>query len=307
MKIESVKQLLTVGTKSTLSHNNERVEVRIVKIGPAIARELLNRRHRARPVRSAHIEAMTKAMKDGRWLCPAQPIFIDRRGVLIEGHHRMHAVVRSGTEQYFMLGVVNEKYGKEMFMVLDATAPRSMGDTLTMYANPANSAMRAAIIGHVVLYARTERMVGGSSQSKANRNDICRNNDKLGNARLLQATRFANRIRPIMGASVGGAIYTVASLYDKELAEEFITGIINGGTNRDEPVHVVREALIRSREIGNRVRSISTFVQSCMVIKAWNHWLQGETPTRITFNPVRERLPVMKTVEGEKIDVSRFN
>jgi len=70
-------------------------KVDFAMIGPKEAKELLQKSQGNRKIRELHVRWLEKVMRDGKWVF-GPPIIIDLNGVLIGGHHRLHAVIRSG-------------------------------------------------------------------------------------------------------------------------------------------------------------------------------------------------------------------
>ena len=69
------------------------------RITPAIAAEWLTRATKQR-VSASLVEVYARKMREGRWVgeCDRRfdPIRLDWQGRVTDGHHRLHAIVRSG-------------------------------------------------------------------------------------------------------------------------------------------------------------------------------------------------------------------
>lgn len=93
-------------------------------ISPAIATAMLKRNVGNRNLRQGHIRGLADAMIDGRWVV-AQAIYFDRDNNLIDGQHRLSAVVMSGvTVQMLVVRGVN----KADFGAFDQGVLRTAGD-----------------------------------------------------------------------------------------------------------------------------------------------------------------------------------
>lgn len=73
-----------------------RVTHKKMAVGPEQAQKWLERNTANRTVRPSRIKEYAAAMTEGRWLYTADPIRFDTAGKLIDGQHRLMAVVRSG-------------------------------------------------------------------------------------------------------------------------------------------------------------------------------------------------------------------
>lgn len=70
---------------------------RMVTLTPELASQWWDRRNkRNRSLTQAHYEMLTRAMVAGQWRYTGDPIRFDTRGTMIDGHHRVMAVMRSG-------------------------------------------------------------------------------------------------------------------------------------------------------------------------------------------------------------------
>jgi len=70
---------------------------RIVSVTPARARKMLAKIKAARVLSSRRIARYAEAMARGAWVHDAlPPIAFDTDGALVDGHHRLRAVDRSG-------------------------------------------------------------------------------------------------------------------------------------------------------------------------------------------------------------------
>lgn len=72
---------------------------RIEEIDPALAGLLLQANVRNRPISSVHVAALVRDMLSGNWRLTHQGIALDCDGRLVDGQHRLSAIVASGTTQ----------------------------------------------------------------------------------------------------------------------------------------------------------------------------------------------------------------
>ena len=100
-----------------------------VEVTPGMAATWLAMANRAnRRKKMQHISRMARDIATGRWLQTADLIRFDWNGKLIDGQHRLEAIIRTGKN--LTLLVVTE-LDPEVQKVLDANAIRSARDTLT--------------------------------------------------------------------------------------------------------------------------------------------------------------------------------
>lgn len=103
---------------------------RIEEIDPDLAAILLEGNVRNRSISKSTVEAYARDMVDGRWALTHQGIALDREGRLVDGQHRLTAVVRSGVT---IRMAVTYNVDPETYRVVDTNArARSTADVLTM-------------------------------------------------------------------------------------------------------------------------------------------------------------------------------
>lgn len=100
------------------------INVEIVKITPELAEAMLGKNHSNRRLRKQAVLMYAKDMKEGRWELTHQGIAFDKNGDLVDGQHRLKAIVDSGvTVRMLVTHGVESKYN------LDNHARRILSDS----------------------------------------------------------------------------------------------------------------------------------------------------------------------------------
>ena len=79
------------------------MNLRIEAITPEIAREYLEKAINNWPVSKATVDAYARIMREGKWSIAPDAIALDINGNLINGVHRLRAIIESGTTQEFFV------------------------------------------------------------------------------------------------------------------------------------------------------------------------------------------------------------
>jgi hypothetical protein len=74
-----------------------------------------------------HVKKLTSDMEEGRWRFTGDPIRFDVNGHLVDGQHRMMAIMESNTVHKFL---VLRNVSENQYAVLDQTKPRHLKDML---------------------------------------------------------------------------------------------------------------------------------------------------------------------------------
>lgn len=124
------------------------IQVEVRKITVSAAEKLLEKNHNNRKPRKSHIQHLARQMSKGRWKLSPQPIVVTKSGYLVDGQHRMIAVVESGATIEVLVAIIPDESQQEIFTVLDQGAARSVADILhedRRIILPINFLLRAGI------------------------------------------------------------------------------------------------------------------------------------------------------------------
>lgn len=259
-------------------------------VTPATAEAWLARNTANRKLRRAAAERFARDMVNGDWIEDGNGICFAADGTLINGQHRLTAVVLSGTAVW-MLVVRNLPMAAQDAM--DDGAKRTAGDTFGFHSiEAANTA--AAITRRVLMWQNGSRSNTGKGQpTKAEMLAAWREDSTL--AIASEAARRMARRKSIPASVIGLTWWLFYGIDPDDCAafwEQLHTGI--GFAGDDSPVYILREQ-IDSRMSGQQGRVPETEILA-WVIKAWNHYRSGKTLSsryRYSIKP-GERFPEPK-------------
>src|SRR5699024_12384596 len=107
-----------------------------------IARKISDKRYLTnRSISAGKVNQYIKSLRNGDWELTPQAIMVDEDGYLLDGHHRMLAIQRSGISMRLM---IIEGVAREVFPYIDAGKSRSGRDLLTISDVPYPSVSAAA-------------------------------------------------------------------------------------------------------------------------------------------------------------------
>lgn len=146
------------------------VESKWVDVTPEMATQWLERNFRNRSVSDATVKAYARDMVGGTWIPTHQGIAFNNRDELIDGQHRLHAVVRSDLTIRMMVtyGLPAKLEGKPMTTMdaVDRGRTRSVADQLKVQHGISNGSIIAAIcatLGGICYGERTRRLTVGQT------------------------------------------------------------------------------------------------------------------------------------------------
>lgn len=106
------------------------MEFKRIKIDPELAEAILRTKGnpKNRQISRATVEAYARDMRDGNWDEDAySPIVFDKEGILMDGHHRLNAIIKAETP--IMMYVVTDA---EKSSTYDLNRPRTYNNILTI-------------------------------------------------------------------------------------------------------------------------------------------------------------------------------
>jgi hypothetical protein len=105
------------------------VTTTVVTVTPKIAKEWLERNTHNRPLRSMTADSYADRMRAGQWVLTHQGIAFDVDGNILDGQHRLEAVVRSGITVQML---VTRGLPREAQIVVDDHSKRSPFDAIAL-------------------------------------------------------------------------------------------------------------------------------------------------------------------------------
>lgn len=259
-------------------------------IGPELARRILNEApyERQRKCYAHHVELLADSMRRGAWTEGSQIAFAyyQNRLHLVNGQHRMSAVIKSGRSNDFQVLIVpvdNETQLDELYYRFDVEQrKRSLSEVL----NAAEVAQKHDLPKQVAkaVYEAAGLISNGLSRPDTQKNPVkARSVDarlSLANAWWPTAKKFNECIRPadkfmrqkLLRQGVT-AVGLITLYYQEELAIPFWTGIAeNDGLRKGDPRHTF------IRDINNRALNQGSINQSVIVAgSAWSAYYEGRT------------------------------
>lgn len=253
-------------------------EIPVVEVTPELAKEWLDTRFdNERYLRKGRIQAMVRNMTAGKWFFIGDPIRFDQEGRLIDGQHRLTALVEADVTLPF--AIIN--LPSEARAVIDTGSARSLGDLLTL-GDHVGGKVLAAIVRRVLTYNAGMGAEGGTYYPTVAEGIefVNENKDDLYRAWEVAAGLYRKGQRfPMAPASIGAAYFLCAEK-DRKLADNFFGKLINGlHLEEGEPVVALRNRALRIRETEGRPMTADNAFRFTVV--AWNLTREGATVYRL--------------------------
>lgn len=264
----------------------------IVMVTPATARDWLELNHGNRKPTQRLVKQHVRRLETGRWQVTNDAISFDVEGNLVNGQHRLMAIVEADIPA---LCLVVWGLPKGSFPILDTGKSRSFKDLLESYGVP--NAAKAASVTQLVAHWESHGEVLDNSFVKSNGISGRADQDELlfryqeDRYALQEAVKAGRRINDAIGISATwwGGLMFFASRIDPADASGFEYGLRTGDTLDGRPLHSshpVRALRERVRK-AERDREFRHFADRreflALAVKSWNAYRQGRDVERLRF------------------------
>lgn len=228
-----------------------------------------------RTVSQVDVDKLAKAILRGEWQLNGDAIRFDRDGILLDGQHRLWAIVQAETP---VQTCVVRGLDPDSQRTMDVGRRRTLADTLKLNGHKNCGQMAAAVS---LLWRWDMGIVMGSKTPTITEGlDVTAANPGL----QMAATRAdAWRVHVPIPGSILAVVFHRAQDLDADDAVTFMERLASGAElAADDPIFVLRRWA--QRQQNSRARS-PQYMYLAMVIKAWNAWRQGRRIQTLMFRP----------------------
>lgn len=245
-------------------------------ITPEQAREILaSRNGKNRAVRPNTVAKIANDIKEGRWQCTHQGIAFDENNILIDGQHRLHAIVQANKACEML---VTYNVSRKTFSVLDCGVSRTASDNLA-YSNVPRAKLVAPAIKHILLCHRFPKRTWSNLPFPTHSeifNFYEKNSDAIDqiSALVAETSRQFKKINPTglavtcyLAFEAGHSMTTIAA---------FCHGLgMGSGLSEFNPLLTYRQFIINLKKAAPVDRNLQQYSTACL-IKAFNYWFENK-------------------------------
>ena len=260
-------------------------------ITPAKAAEYLMTSDGNRPISKVYVQSYADTMKAGKWLLNGVPIIFDNEGHLLDGHHRLQAVLAAGIPVRFD---VCRGASTDAFTTYDCGRHRAIGQLLAMQGVKNYNLVGAIIVANdrIVKKGRLYENNGSSiSWSKRNSNteryELYRRDPEGFEETASFIKGLIQRARILTGSWAGGLCYylTHTGGYTKEEVYPFFDALFSLETTNIPVANLLRKTLLDVAVSGKKLKSEILWIY---LVKSWNSYILGNAPKILRYTPDRE-------------------
>jgi len=248
-------------------------QICIISITPKLAKVFLAKNNPInRPIRQGSVNVLIEEIKEHGWNLNGETIKFHKDGSLIDGQHRLTAIVQSGVS---IKSSIFSGADDDALIKIDTGKARTAADILAMmgYSYPA---IRAGGLRLICLYSR--RFKGHRNRFTPSQIIALQNEHNLNEESPVLGKSLTRLLPPTMAC----ALHHLFSEKDPQAATEFMESLKDGtGLVANSPIYVLREKLIRISKDRNIQHRETMFMAFC--IKAWNLTRMGQKCSLIVW------------------------
>ena len=260
----------------------------IIRITPELARVWLGRNTDNRKLRKHRANVLAQEMSDGNWAANGESISFDTAGALVDGQHRLQAIINSGVISPLTPIIMGIEPGVRS--TVDTGLKRSAADVLSMRGER----YAATLAGTIQLWAAyylgdLKRM--GTFKSKLSHTQVLKWLDDWPSIRdsVESAAALASGQRYCLAPAEACFLHHAITQggTSSEVAVEFLTSVL-GGANLQEhsPVLALRRRLLDESRPGRSPMDKRT--KLALALKAFGFWNKGQSRKLLRFMPEEE-------------------
>lgn len=262
---------------------------KVVTMTPDMAEEYLKHNVNNRNLSSKTVDFYAKQMLSGGWILNGETVKIAKDGTLIDGQHRLSAVVKANIPVEIE---IIDQLPLECVPTIDTGKARTASDVLSMngfkYTIATAGAVKMIMACKAGKYSRTKGF-----DIKLSNNEILdfvnRNRDIVFSAKLTSH----KGLRKIAPSTFVVGFHYLFSKIDEDAANHFFNDLESGaGLKQFDPVLVLRNRLLESALADKKEKILSRGDIFFMIIKAWNARRNNDLVKRIAFG-LNEKFPTI--------------
>lgn len=269
---------------------------KMVLITPESAKELLKLNYSNRPLNQSTVDWYAKQMTNGQWTISGQTISISDKNTLIDGQHRLAAIVKSGKEINFNIAY---NVPIESFINYDNLRSRGLKDVLAIEEIPNGFHISSIIskyyqikrnaiseMGFGQMHQNGTKGGGGNKREKVAHIDslkLYNSNKDLFQECSRVADSCYDKLKLFSASQIGAIMFFLIfdKKHNKDKVFSFFRQLFFNENVENKAIYYLREKLING-SIGNFV--MVPKLKYIYLVKCWNAFVIGKEFKIYSFN-----------------------
>ncbi|MEU2670063.1 hypothetical protein ABZ622_14545 [Streptomyces sp. NPDC007164] len=268
---------------------------RIIEVTPELAENFLSRSSVNRRLDDGRVNSLADTILRGEWKLTHQGIAFDEAGELLDGQHRLNAIIKANTP---VVMFVFDGLSRDVFPVLDTGKRRSAADTL-LSTGAKYLPLLSSTIRHVLLFKEipNDRWTGVGAYVPNDRILAAYNRDKNRYGEAVTIGRDLSKHLFASQTAVAVGYFLTTEAAPAAEIDEWISGLKSGANLDPGDVRLaLREVPKETQKRGSR-RRMSLRDQVAIYIRAWNAWVEPDRASKLRLGRLRKKEEMPEPVQ----------
>jgi len=259
---------------------------KVENIGPREAQQMLAQMGNNRSLSRSRVDSLAEGIDRGEWKLNGETVIIDADGNVIDGQHRLHAIIKSKRS---VPVVVVRGVRPDAIDTIDTGKSRSLINVLQLTG--IGYAGRVGPVVSLILVSRkfnTFNLAGHQTRTIQEAEALLQDEPEIIGA--VQKVDLWMTRSGIGRQAVVAALFYMASLVDESDADAFFQAVAYGeGLVASDPAYMIRSRMILDRTSRAKLTNQEL---AALIIKAWNAYRKGTKIKKIGWR-ASDGFPVM--------------
>lgn len=247
-------------------------------MSPERAERILNRNTINRSLRAGLVERIARDIRNGNWKQNGATIRIAESGALLDGQHRLFAVVEAGITVPM---IVLEGLDEDVMDTIDTGASRTYADYLVAGKRTGGNANYVQAVARLWFWYERVRpgTLGSVTPTFAELDEVMKEHPEIADrVREVGNMKMAKRL---MSASGLMFVYDAAYQSNPTLAQMWLHTIDTGDAGVNDPAKVLRDRMVAAQIASASKGKLDRMQQLILIIKSWNAYSSNQALKRL--------------------------
>lgn len=264
-----------------LSRKRITMESKLMIVTPEMAQRWLSVESKNRHVSNSRVDQLRRDIVDGKWVANGDTIKIGDYGEVIDGQHRLRAVIASGIAIKTL--VVFGLSHSEVFGLCDQHRKRTLADHMSVLGEKRVNTLASTT--QACYYWDTFQTFDPNGRDQAHR--ILEYFESHADE-MRAGAEYASQTRKQQAAiglpgSIVGTSYVLFGRLDSDDRDTFLDAVLHGAElSQGHSALLLRNRILENRRKFTKLRKKAMFA---LVFKAWNYYRVGDTPKIMRWRP----------------------
>ena len=274
------------------------IHTRTVLVTPTIAKAWLAKAKESgfenRYIQQTVVNSYADTMRQGKWMLNGEALVFDQNGILINGQHRLNAVIKADRDIEFL---VVDGVDHKAFSTFDCGRNRTLGQLLSMNGVENYNICASIVAAATIMKSGAQlgaRPTGLKTNARGDRHQRKSNNAYIDifNADrdhfikvTLSTMQVVGKRRLLKHSFIGASIYhlTRQLKWDYDFVVDFFRQVCiePANNNKTNPIRLLHERLVDEKCAKAHVPQITI---DNLVYKAFNKYVEGKSCQRLVWS-----------------------